>query len=206
METSIRVRVVCAAAVTAALVVGLGVVSASGSVLRRAARASVAARHRPPILKAGEEWSYVTWNFGEPLFYPCNAEFGVVGTQVCDGGYGSNTPNPRPEFGAWGFHDGHDGTVKVDRTTADGTLFINFFTPGAEIRGESYSKDSDHYTVEKSLGPDGWRIESPFRGEDYETIKAGDKGGPLHLDVRNGAGNHYVFDVYGYVVVVRHAR
>ena len=165
---------------------------------------------RPPKLRAGESWSYVVWKL---LAHPehefarvCNEEFGVIGTQTCDGHYDS-APFPNPGFGGWGFNGGHNGTSKATHPRGEEAMTLTFFTPGAEIDGRIPSESSDRYTVTDSQGPGGWKITSPSGSPDYKETAAGKKGGPLHLKVTASSGPFigYSFEAYGYVVVERSA-
>jgi len=59
----------------------------------------------------------------------CNEDFGVTGTQTCDGRYDS-APFPKPEFGGWGFNGGHNGTSKATHPSGEQAMTVSFFTPG----------------------------------------------------------------------------
>jgi hypothetical protein len=160
---------------------------------------------RPPKLRAGETWSYVVWELRAP-FPRCDAGFGHVGTQTCDGHYEPNNP-PNPGFGGWGFNGDHNGTTKSTRKEGEDLITVNFYTPGAEILGRIPSEGSDRYTITSSQGPRGWRIESPDQSPDYAQTPAGRQGGPLQFRaVRTSVGSVYYFKASGWVVVAQKAR
>jgi hypothetical protein len=192
---------------------GFTVAGAAAALVMCFGGASVYARSgrpKPPKLRAGESWSYVVWNL---LAHPehefgqaCNENFGVIGTQTCDGHYDS-APFPKPEFGGWGFNGGHNGTSKATHPRGQEAMTLTFFTPGAQIDGSIPSESSDQYTVTDSQGPGGWKIRSPSGSRDYRQITPGKQGGPLHLKVTAASGpfRGYSFEAYGYVVVERAA-
>ena len=196
------------AGAAAVLAVGFG----EASVYARPARPQPPrpARPHPPKLRAGESWSYVVWKLiAQPeheFSRVCNEEFGVIGTQTCDGHYDS-APFPQPGFGGWGFNGGHNGTSKATHPRDSKAMTITFFAPGAEIDGSIPGEASDRYTVTDSQGPGGWKLKSPAGSQDYDEIAPGKKGGPLHLKVTASHGPFvgYDFEVYGYVVVERSA-
>ena len=204
-----RIKLGCAAAVVAAgLLMGVGGASAVGRPFRP--KPPRPARPHPPKLRVGESWSYVVWKL---LAHPehefaqtCNEDFGVTGTQTCDGRYDS-APFPKPEFGGWGFNGGHNGTSKATHPSGEQAMTVSFFTPGAEIDGRIPEESSDRYTVTDSQGPGGWKIKSPSGSQDYTKIAPGKEGGPRHFKVTATGGpfTGYSFEVYGYVVVERPA-
>jgi hypothetical protein len=185
----------------AALVAGFGAADGYGK-----AQSGSRKHHRPPKLRAGEEWSFVVWEL-KTVKNRCTERFGVIGTQTCNGFYETN-PFPRPEFGGWGFLGEHDGTSRAVHNKGEELMHVNFFTPGAEILGTIPFESSDRYTVTSSQGPGGWEIKSPADASDYGEKAPGEKGGPLHIKVEKTSEieRRYAFRVYGWVVVVKHAR
>ena len=130
----------------------------------------------------------------------CNAKYGDVGTQECNGKM-TVWPRPDPSIGPWPFTDNHDGTSKATTQASGAQIVFALYTPGGEISGVVPNESSDRYTVNSAIiGNNRTAFVSPPNNPD---IGAGDKGGPLHLNVAGGCTIFkvckYTFEVKGWV-------
>lgn len=127
-------------------------------------------------------WTHVQWYFASSRSFssPCTEEYGVVGRQVCDGGF-ADKPGPDPNIGYWPFTSGKGGTMIADRVAGSQAIELKFFTaPQSLIVGTVPSEQSDRFSVSDAVVDQKGGL---FRTPADAPGPVGEKTGPLRLTV-----------------------